>query len=190
MLDCYVNALVISPPVVLDRRLNHLNLYHVAILDALGSPYVMGGAKTIDDLALAVWVCSRSPEEIRRGLASRKMQRQLWLMGVIHRDDDINAEGVRFRRYMDEYMRMPEWWTSDGAPRRVPWFFGVAWAIMPKVGEDRAWSMPIPLAMAYYATEADAMGSRSVMTEEELAAEKALSEATNGSCEDTSPPRT
>lgn len=185
MLDCYVNALVLEPPVILGRKLLDLSLYHLAVLDTLGSPYVMGGAKSIDDLALGVWICSRNPKQIKRGMATGLIKKQMWLMGIVHSGADLHKEGQSFERYITEYMRMPEWWSSDGSPRRVPWYFSVAWAIMPRVGEDRAWSMSLALAMAYYATEADALGSRSVMTEAEMAAEKAISELRNGNSENT-----
>lgn len=185
MLDCYVNALVLEPPVILGRRLLDLSLYHLAILDTFGSPYVLGGAKSIDDLALGVWVCSRTPSQIKRGMASGLIKKQMWLMGIVHARSDLHKEGQSFERYITEYMRMPEWWSSDGSPRRVPWYFSVAWAIMPRVGEERAWSMSLALAMAYYATEADAQGSRSVMTEAEMAAEKALQELGNGNSTNT-----
>jgi hypothetical protein len=71
--------------------------------------------------------------------------------------DDLEA----FKAYWQAYTDMPSKWSKEGqksAGSCLPASVNIVWAIMGKVGEKRAWSMPMPLALSYLVAESESNG--------------------------------
>ena len=61
----FYNVLISEPNPALGVPLRPLTVGHHAILTALRSPFLHGGAPTLDDCLLAIGICSRSFPEAR-----------------------------------------------------------------------------------------------------------------------------
>lgn len=155
------NAFYHKTPTVLLRQLLPLSLGHVHQLYAADSPYVCGGNKTVNDLALAVAVCSRTWEELAAWLHTPGLLTQCkrWGRKASFRLNFFR-EHNRFVKYLDDYTQMPDRWQPDtkgGKPKvyQHPWTLIIATELLDKVGESRAWNMPLPLALSYWSALAE-----------------------------------
>ena len=161
MLDCHVNAFLIRPGRVLGRRLRPLTLAHLWILEAAGSPYAYNQPPQYQDMVFAVLVISLQPS-IARWLIMRPalMRRIVTAWGWTRRKVNPFCEMADFAEYWKAYTATAESWPRDGKsrPSCLPVSINIAWSIIGKVGERRAWSMPLPLAMAYHTAEAECHG--------------------------------
>lgn len=194
MQECYLNALIASPPEVLGRRLKHLSCYHCLMLTAVESPFVTGGERNLDDLALAVWICSRTMDEIREQMPDPRTPARCkrWGMFMVIIGLKFLEELSRFESYLDEYLKFPGVWSSQKpdeplVPQRIDWFIALPWFLISKGGfsETEAWNMSVGRAMTYRAAQDVAEGSNAIMSDIEAELEKMIDEAqkvANGSC--------
>lgn len=162
MLDCHINAFLIRPGRVLGRKLRPLTLAHYWILEAVDSPYVWGNTPTYGDMVFAVFTLSLPAWFGRWLLMHPAVSRRLsgaW--GRRHSTLDIQGDLAAFAAYWEAYTAMPSRYESKGSSKSscLPASVNIAWAIMGKVGEKRAWSMPMPLALSYFVSESECNGA-------------------------------
>lgn len=178
MFDCYYNAVFVQCPDVLGRRLHSLSLGHCRLLTAMRSPIIDGEWETAkhEDVIAAIYICSmpyaEAEEKIRSGAFETECQEWGEAAAKI---DDREAEFDKFFSYFVEHIKSPpryEYISKGGKIIKpeagaVPWFFSVAWALMDRVPEDRAWNMPLPLAFAYHAAHCQFNGDEFLVKEPE-----------------------
>jgi len=158
MLACYQKAALMSPGRVLGRQLLPLSSWHVAALDALGSPYFSGGAPTVSDLVIAVDVCSSGWVEDARTRAQQATRSLRGPHGLIAWWVGLRFDGRRelaaMGAHVSAYMDWPQFW-SDGTSRRpgVQLAYHLVATLMSNttLTEARCWNMPINLAQCYVA---------------------------------------
>lgn len=165
MLDCHIKAFLIRPGRVLGRKLRPLTLAHLWILEAVGSPYAYNQPPAYTDMVYAVFVLSFPAWLSRWFLMHHKAQQAVfWLWGKLHRGFDVEGDLAAFGAYWKAYTDKPNRYDSKthGRASCLPSSVNVAWAIMGKVGERRAWSMPLPLAITYFTAETECNGAEYV----------------------------
>jgi hypothetical protein len=161
MLDCHVNAFLIKPGKVMGRNLRPMTLAHLWLLEAIGSPYAFTKcAASYSDTLTAVMVVSL-PAALAKWIITRPFWQRVYMrlffrLGRIA--DDVAAAESYFAAYKAHPDRVDSK-TSTSRRTCTPASVSIAWVIMGKVGERRAWSMPIPLAMTYLVAESEANGS-------------------------------
>ena len=176
MLDCHVAAFLIRPGRVLGRKLRPLTLAHYWLLEASGSPYTTPGAVCgYTDMAFAVFIVSL-PVWVARWMIMRPvlLNKAFAAWGRIGRARYRFQDLSEFQAYWDAYTEMPEAYEREGRTGKgscLPVSVNIAWAIMHKVGELRAWSMPMPLALMYYTAEAECNGTEYVSERSKMMAE-------------------
>lgn len=185
MLDCHVSARLIRPGRVMGRRLHHPTLAHYWLLEAVDSPYPFGRQATYSECVFACLICSL-PAWAGRWLVMRPVLLRAalaaWRVRLFWRPLNPFREMAEFQAYWTAYSAMPEpiikARESAGEPSCLPSSVNIAWAIMDKVGEARAWSMPLPLALCYFTAESERNG-RTYRTEwmKEAARDNAIAEA-------------
>ena len=161
MLDCHVNAFLIKPGLVLGRKLRHLTLRHLWLLEAVDSPYAFRAPPAYSDTVFAVFLLS-VPFAVARWLLMHP-RIMAWIFAAWGRRNqsmDHAADMAAFADYFDTYTAQADPYETKGAGRRscLTSSVKIAWAIMGKVGERRAWSMPLPLAMTYFTAECEFNG--------------------------------
>lgn len=161
-------------PVVLGKKLLPLCCGHMYLLHAAESPYYYGGSPSLQDLAFAVAVCSHTFEEGISMLCNPPGDREIraWIRSC--RKALLHEEFTLFERYVAEQSSAPEHrqkieknateTAREGCLH--PWELLTVVALIPKVGESRAWNMPITLAFAYASAESERNGNRSFISEE------------------------
>lgn len=166
MLPCHVNAFLIQSGSVMGRKLRPLTLAHLWILEAIDSPYANHANRTFKDTVTAVFIASHNPLIIRwllmHPLAYRLVM-AAWRN--LYKGHDIKAAMDDFEAYWQAYTDMPKAWSRKGGSNRescLPQSVSMAWALMGKVGERRAWSMPLPLALSYIVAESEFNGGEYV----------------------------
>lgn len=184
MLDCHVNAYLIQPGRVLGRKLRHLTLRHLWLLEACESPYATGQPTVYADMVFAVLMLSlpfRTARWLLMHVRCLRLLVSIWSWR--YKGSDMAGEMAAFRKYWSVYTDMPSQYDAGGKriPSCLPLSVSVAWAIMGKVGERRAWSMPLPLALTYFVAEREAGGSEySTESDKAQAKHNAEAEAAHG----------
>lgn len=182
MLDCHIKSFLIEPGRVLGRKLRPLTLAHYWILEAINSPYVRGEKPSYSDMVIAVFALS-FPASVSRWLLMHQnlYKRILKAWGWLYKGGDPISDLASFAAYWDAYTEMPDKWPKKGSPKEscLPTSINIAWAIIGKVGERRAWSMPMPLALAYLVAESEFNGGE-YKSERQKAIAKLNQEAENG----------
>lgn len=170
MQQVFATAIYHTEPTVLGKKLLPLSLGHVFALMAVESPYVCHGPKGLWDLSLAVAICSHTWEGNQRWFKSGKILADFKRWGKQCRKLNFVAEHWKFKTYFDHYTQFPERNHSEGMkPSRHPWPLMVANSLVAKVGEERAWNMPLPLAVSYWSADAEMQGDDSLKSDRDKA---------------------
>jgi hypothetical protein len=178
MQAAYLNALFLSPPVVLGRQLQPFSLAHIAFLRSIDSPFYNGKRASIDDLAVASFVCShvwpfpffhQSSDDL-----AEKCEAWGGSLGKVDFKSNLNA----FLCYVREYSAIPARGVPPGAERnfseQVPWMFQIAFFLMSVLNfnEVSAWNTPVGRAFAYAAVKSLLNGDETLISEEEESIEE------------------
>ena len=173
MYPCHQAMWLIKPGTVLRKRLRDFSLGHAYLLEALESPFMVGGKVGLGDLAVAVLVCSKTFAKAREflmlppPLLIKKAERWGWwcrLMGV-----KLDHEMAEFKNYILAYTETPEAFEAKGKKGRdsaVPMAVRIAWQLMDRMSEDDAWNCPMSRALTYYTSQAEYNGQE-FLTERE-----------------------
>lgn len=172
MLDVYVQAFTVTQPTVLRRRLRPFSLGHAYLLEAGGNGYAVGGnGGSIDDLSLAVHVCTLG---FRDGL--RFIQTGEGLDAAAWADEcaglDLTEEARKFADYQSAALSMPERWRSSSESCRIPWQLQVLAGL---IGEgsydptlvDRIMDQPLGESLILLTARQAWNGDKSIVSEDE-----------------------
>jgi len=180
----FVQALMLRPPKVLGVQLRPYCAGHALLLDALGNSFVTPGADwSLEDLGVAVLVCSRSFEAGRRLVVPRgrgdrlpvRTRLLLWLLGwrARRRAKFIEHEIAAFAAYLEDYQQMPDYWGAQAGSLNAPWPYsaavGTVIALKGAVSLAEAWNLPLSESVFYAATVADLYGDDGLMSQRDKA---------------------
>ena len=170
MQQVFISAIYHTEPKVLKRQLRPLSLWHVFALMGVESPYICKGTKGLWDLSLAVAICAGTWESDQKWFQSKTLFADFKRWGKSCRGLDYATEHQKFLEYFDHYTQFPERHTSkDMKPARHPWPLLIVTQITPKVGESRAWNMPLPLAVSYWSSQCEIDGDDTLKSENDKA---------------------
>ena len=173
MYECYKNALLTRCPMVLGRHLVPFSLGHAAVLTALESPVIDCKPVTTDDAIVGIYVCSMPYQHALDKISDGSFAAECKQWGEAVFGDDKQPEFDKFFQYIEWHTKAPpryEFISKGGKvikpePGAVPWFFSVAWALMDRMPEARAWNMSLPLALSYYAAHCQFNGDEFLIPE-------------------------
>jgi len=170
--------------VVFGQILRPLSLAHLLCLRALEST-VLCGDDEVTESAVAVVVCSRKYEEIKRDLFGNPENAEKHIMRIAKRilRYNISSECQRLQDYLHAGSLCPEHWEptdKKAATVRAPWELHVVrvLCLTYHMTFDQAMDAPASFGRALYDVQAEADGSDSLKSDEEYAAEKKLMEST------------
>jgi len=161
---------LIRPGKVLRKKLRDFSLGHAYLLEALESPFMVGGKVGLGDLAVAVLICSKSFQDARRflmlppPLLVKKAERFGWRCRLFGVKLDDEMEG--FKEYITAYTETPDAFTKEGEKVRgssVPLSVRIAWQLMDRMTEEEAWNCPMSRALTYFTSEAECKGQDFVL---------------------------
>jgi len=167
MFPCHQAMWLISPGRVLRKNLRDFSLGHAYLLEALESPFMVGGKVGLGDLAVAVLLCSKSFQDARKylmlppPLMMKQANRWGWwcrLWGL-----DFKDEEEKFKDYMRAYTEMPDPFIDESesvAGSAVPMSIRVAWMLMERMSEEDAWNCPMSRGLAYFTSNAEHNGQQ------------------------------
>lgn len=169
MLQFYADAFFCQPPVVLGRRLRPYSLGHSFTLDAIQSPFAVGGPVNAFELIGAVLICSMPFAEIVDKINADSLLKDAEAFGKTLDMDALYAEELaKFHDYLTTYDKAAPAISKPSAagPLPLPWQIVVAWALMDRLPEREVWDMPLTRAMAYHAAWRYEHGDDTLMCEE------------------------
>jgi hypothetical protein len=158
-----------------------LSLMHCFVLMGLKSPLVDPSTKetslSLESFITAACVCSLDYDGLVAFLDNPNRGNQI---GEWH--DKIKKESPDFLQEIENFV---EWFVAEskphpryemriqnGKPREstksvIPWPLRIAWALMARLEERRAWSMPIGMAMSLYAAAQEENGDDMLIAEDD-----------------------
>jgi hypothetical protein len=154
-------------------RLGPLTLAQAYCLYAWESPVVRGGQIGMADFALALWTCSQPCWPFSRFVVAVNAEKPQRILARIGRRYDLRrfaVDSAALREWIDWHCKTPPRFlkpTPDSKGAAAPWPMVVAVQLIPMLGEDRVWQMPVPLAMAYKIAVDNAQGDTSWKSESE-----------------------
>jgi hypothetical protein len=164
---------LIRPGVVLHKRLQDFSVGHAYLLEALESPFMLGGRVAFYDLVVAVLVCSmpfaKARKYLMRPLSRIRRDAERWGFWCRLRGFDIDKATEAFREYIGAYHDMADPYRdkkSKPGESCLPEAVRIAWALMERMSEDEAWNCPMARALTYYTAQAEYNGQK-FMTETE-----------------------
>lgn len=188
----WAQSVLYEPPAILGRKLNLFSPFHALILEAAHSPFMddlSGKAAQVDDLLLAIHVCSKSFTDKFSGLINPQ-EIQDWGKSVT--PEQWQSARADFSLYLKESWKTPEYWSSSSsAETKASWIFHLVVFAMKQLRftEQQAWDAPISRIVCYRAayaeqqtgesdlkTEFDEIGIETLKKDEEAAKEKAKKE--------------
>jgi hypothetical protein len=170
MFECHANAFFIRPGRVLGRKLQHFTPAHLFLLEAIKSPFVCGGPWELNDLIYGVLICSHDGKKARRFLDSPAYTNAFcYVWGILcgWKRANIFAEGLAFIKYVNTYMQAPSMLRRENEISKgsaFPYSIAIVWTLMERMPEEKAWALPMPLALAYVGKNAEQNGTE-FMTE-------------------------
>jgi len=165
---------LISPGVVLHKKLQDFTVGHAFLLDAIESPFMVGGKLGLGDLVVAALLCSKSFQDAKKYLLQpppllmKKAERWGWWCRL--RGFNEVEEIVKFKEYIAAYTEMADPYTKPGAKTQrsaMPMAVRVAWCLMERMTEEDAWNCPMSRALTYFTAMAECGGTE-FATEQEL----------------------
>ena len=175
MQGAFIQALTYSPPTVLGRQLAPLSSWHILLLEAAGSPYIVGGHPQVDDLLTGIWICSHGFAD---GLAVAGDAEALCLWGKSVTSHSYTPALAAFAEYIRASFAVPEYWTDgkDGGSLRAPYCWHMATFAMRDLHlpEAQAWDFPIARLACYQACVGEINGNKDLMSADEIKGEEVL----------------
>lgn len=168
MQGAFISAHTYSPPSVLGRQLRPFSPWHGLLLEAAGSPYILGGSADIDDLIFCAWVCSKSYREGFAGAADTKAVRQ-W--GLKTRSAQYPRELALMNAHITASYQTPRFWDKGkgGGSKAPDWWHLATFAMRElHLSEADAWDYPIVKIACYSACVAETNGNQDLMSADEI----------------------
>ena len=151
---------------VFGYRMQPLSASHLMVLEAVDSPIVDSGKVEISDLLFAAKLCA-NPVELICGSWSVKIPSPSLGDSIRHliasrNPAYFNRQAVAWASYWLDYLTTPEKLEavdSGASPVSSPSVFACVVRAIPKLGEQRAWSMPYGLLRTYVDVEDELAGA-------------------------------
>lgn len=164
--DAWLTSLMVTPPVILGRRLRPFSLTHSFLLERAGNPFWVGGPRDAEHFFEAVDICAHDLESNRERIAGKvgwKFSR--WVAKSFRK---LNAREVEtFARYMDDHLTCCPRESSSGREMVSPWQFRLVVDLVRNgFSESAAWNMPLNLARCYYDARAEMDGDDTLVRDE------------------------
>jgi hypothetical protein len=164
MHDAWLTSLLCRPPKILGRRLLPFSLAHSFILERAGNGYWGGGEKTPAHFFECVDICSRdwSGNAERFGGKFSAWNFRRWVARHVRKLSPAHVESLE--SYIADYAETPERKGGESGRAMVsPWQFRVVgWLVANGHTEDRAWNMPLNLALCYFHASREFEGDESL----------------------------
>lgn len=174
MFPCHQAMWLIRPGVILRKKMQDFTVGHAFLLEALESPFMLGGMVHFNDLVVAALICSmpfsKAREYLMRPLFKMQRDVQRWGFWCRIRGLNISQEMEKMRDYISSYHDMAEPYKKKGSRTHksaLPESVRVAWCLMERLTEDEAWNCPMARALSYFTAQAEYNGQE-FMTEEEF----------------------
>lgn len=175
--DAWLTSLMVTPPVILGRRLKPFSLAHSFILERAANPFWIGGERGPEHFFEALEICSHDLEENRARIASKSDNKfKRWVAKHFRK---VSARDVEmFVQYMDDHLACHSRESSGGREMHSPWQFRlVADLVARGFSEERAWNMPLNLARCYYDARAEMEGDDTLLSEDSADAYELIAKA-------------
>ena len=177
-IETWVTALFCrSSALVFGKRLLPLSLSHLLCLRALECNPVYGDDEP-HQMAIAVCICSRTYEQIRRDIfdLQKIAEKELSKIGRNILRYDIEREKKKLIQYFENGGICPDHWEPVGKKIesvRAPWELHVVRVLCSVYGLSLSEAMNYPAAAgrSLYDVDAESRGADSLKTDEEYAAE-------------------
>jgi len=171
MFPCHQAMWLIRPGVILRKKMQDFTVGHAFLLEALESPFMLGGMVHFNDLVVAALICSmpfsKAREYLMRPLFKMQRDVQRWALWCRFCRLDADEEMAAFKNYISAYVDSPEPWKKQGKASKesaIPLSIRMAWVLMERMTEDEAWNCPMSRALGYYTAYAEYNGQE-FMTE-------------------------
>lgn len=181
----FLEAFINAKHKVLGQHLRPFCLAHLLYFAAAESPVLkmLWGEKANlarQDIELAVWICSRTPEQIfSANVKAGIFQRARMRIG------SLKKAQREFLSYLKDYATLPAMWegeNGDSAPLGAPWILTRATFLLKETSltEGEIWAMPLGKLFWYTASLCELMGGAKIMSEEEEKIIDELRKSENG----------
>lgn len=173
MRNVWVKALYVQQPKIFGRQLRPFSLAHGIALRAIESPFMVGGTATPIDLYVALEICRRTAEELRRDLfriSGRKFLR--WFLFGGKRRFDTAVESLRV--YIEDHVDAPTRKTPatpSKASIAAPYEYHLHRVLCNVYGyyPSAAWDESYVMARCLFDTNAECNGDDMLVSEDDEA---------------------
>ncbi len=160
---------------VAGKRLVPFTLAHADVLCGIKSPLYSGSVESPEDLAVALFVCSRTADKARRQIRSGRAVRILNRMGRTF--GRMSRERIReifsvFRDYLATYSAAPPRWESGepGSVQRAPWHLSLFCMIHEHTNltAGETWDLTVSRALELCAVIVSNLGDKGLVSPSEM----------------------
>lgn len=158
---------------IAGMTLKPMTLAHAYTLCAWESPLILGGKIEPSDFAVALWTCTQDcwPFDVFfKGIEKGLPEKELAKLGKKYALKNITEDIHKLQDYIEWHCKFPPRFIKDKTESKgscSPWPLIIAVQIIPLIGEQRAWTIPVPMAMSYKIALDNAAGDSSWKTEVE-----------------------
>lgn len=175
MLATFQRAMQRRECTIAGVRLGPVTLAQAYCLAAWESPFLAGGRIELADFGIALWTCSRPcwpfdafVDEVNAGKPDKLLNRvgRRYDLQQFPKDRDALADWIEW------HCHIPPRFSKGAKEERgssAPWPMIVAIQLIPLLGEERVWTLPLQLALAYKIAKDNAGGDMSWKSEAEEA---------------------
>jgi hypothetical protein len=169
--EAFLQSFIHQEYAVFGRELLPFCLRHWLLLVALKSPLILGGTIELEDMRLAVMVCStRTNREFFAASRFKSLYWKIWKRFT--RQLSVTSALRHFNGYIDDYLPDFPFWKNeaDKSEERVPGFFISAARLLSSCTPDLILNMPLGEMLAWNLAknEADGYPNENLMTEFEV----------------------
>lgn len=184
-MDKFLEAFINTKHRVLGQNLRPFCLAHLLYFIATDSPVlkmIFGEKVELSrrDIELAIWICSRTPEQIFSADVNAGFFRRMRM-----RIGNFKKAQIAFLAYLKDYATLPIMWEDEkesGMSLGSPWILTRATFLLKETNltESQIWGMPFGKLFWYTASLCELMGGAKVMSDEEERAIDELRKVENG----------
>jgi len=171
MQGIFISALTYTPPAVLGRQLLPFSAFHGLLLEAAGSPFLVGGERDFDDVVLGAWVCSHGFADGYFGTMDFKAIRKWGRQARKLKPEDKAEAVLAFEEHIEASLQKPQTWSSKGEKscRNPIWWLLATFAMSQlHLPETAAWDTAITKLFCYNAARNEADGGEDLMSDDEI----------------------
>ena len=155
----WAQSIFLQPPRCLGVQLRPYSWAHYECLKRFYNPYLLTDAETSrKDLLMAVWICSRTWEQLQSQLFGARDSRSMLFLNWRTRRKGFEIGDAQMRVYMADYQFIPDAWEGKGNSDKTA--MGAAQSFIFTAflmehchfTESQAWNCPIGRSKCYRLT--------------------------------------